>query len=156
MHRYIVPTFLKVIWRKERVVVVFRAGCERTLKLTHIELVTSCIFLCHIRCIVMTVSYVCWCVVLYKVLHYMFEIISPHQLAIYVNFNVCNRVLKTDLNTITSALDPTLKTNGIPHNENDSGDSDVDYVCRYMHLYWLYSNHVVIHQLKCADEFSLL
>ena len=30
---------------------------------------------------------------------------------------------------ITSALDPTLKTNGIPHNENDSGDSEVDYEC---------------------------
>jgi hypothetical protein len=35
---------------------------------------------------------------------------------------------------ITSALDPTLKTNGIPHNENDSGDSDVDYVCSYVQM----------------------
>jgi len=25
----------------------------------------------------------------------VFEIVSPHQLAIYVNFNVCNQVLKT-------------------------------------------------------------
>jgi hypothetical protein len=70
----------------------------------------------------------CWCVI-YKVLHYVFEIISPHQLAAYVNFNVCNRVLKTDLNMITSALDPTLKTNSIQHNENDSDDNDVDYDC---------------------------
>jgi len=57
MHRYVVPTFLKGIWRKARAVGVFRAGCERTLKLTHKELVTSCIPLRHVRCIVMTVLY---------------------------------------------------------------------------------------------------
>ena len=38
--------------------------------------------------------HVCWCVI-YKLQHYVFEIVSPHQLAIYVNFNVCNQVLKT-------------------------------------------------------------
>lgn len=70
---------------------------------------------------------------IYKVLHYVFEIVSPHQLAISVNFKVCNPVLKTNLNTITSALDLTLKTNSIPHNENDSGDSDVDYECVQIH-----------------------
>jgi hypothetical protein len=57
MHRYIVPTFLKGIWRKESAVVAFRAGHDRALKLTHKELVTSCILLCHVRCIVIAVSY---------------------------------------------------------------------------------------------------
>lgn len=56
----------------------------------------------------------------------MFEIVSHHQLAIYVNFNVCKWVLKTNLNTKTSVHDPTLKTSSIPYNENDSG---VAYEC---------------------------
>jgi hypothetical protein len=90
------------------------------LKLTHKELVTSCILLCHVRCIIiMSLIRVCWCVI-DKVLHYMFEIVNQHQLAIYVNFNVCNSI-KTNLNMITSVLDPTLKTNSMPYNENDSG-----------------------------------
>jgi hypothetical protein len=55
MHRYIVPTFLKGFWRKERAAVVFGAGQERTLKLTHKELVTRCILLRHVRGIVLTV-----------------------------------------------------------------------------------------------------
>jgi len=36
---------------------------------------------------------------------------------------------KTNLNTKISALDPTLKTNSIPYNENNSGDNGVDYEC---------------------------
>jgi len=50
-------------------------------------------------------------------------------MAIYVNFNVCNLVLKRNLNTITSEHDPSLKTISIQYNENDSGDNGVDYEC---------------------------
>jgi ABC-type polar amino acid transport system ATPase subunit len=85
---------------------------------------------------------------------------TDHQLAICFNFNVSDYVLKTNFNEITLVLDPTLKTNSIPHVIMTTTTSMMTMlimvkVCRYMHFYWPCSNHV-IHELKCADGISLL